>query len=244
MGRLVRIPRERTLDATRAGPRDAAAPAGDAAPANWIEQDDYLLRLAKYVPTEVLAFSVLINAILDQALRNGGTAAAMAGIPVMTIAFAALGLGTVMAPFFVWYVHEKGDAWVTNACVAFVAFPFWSYALGAVAFTDIRDGNLAAILLASFSVISGLIKPLSFEAARAQAAVEGRARSGPARGRPAGGAVRRDGRPAAGRGDQHDPAAGTVTRLMAARRRSAAGTRFSIRLPSGVTFPTHAPPIF
>jgi ABC-type uncharacterized transport system permease subunit len=120
----------------------------------------------------VLAFSILINAILDQALRNGGTAAAMAGIPVMTIAVAALVLGTLMSPFFVWYVHEKGDAWVTNACVSLVAFPFWSYALGAVAFTDIRDGNLAAILLASFSVMSGLIKPLSFEAARAQEAVE------------------------------------------------------------------------
>jgi hypothetical protein len=172
MGRLVRIPRERTLDAARAAPRDAAAfaTAGDPAPSTWIDQDDYLLRLAKYVPAEVLAFSILINAILDQALRSGGSAAAMAGIPVMTIAIAALVLGTVMSPFFVWYVHDKGDAWVTNACVAFVAFPFWSYALGAVAFTDIRDGNLAAILLAGFTVMSGLIKPVSFEAARAQEA--------------------------------------------------------------------------
>ena len=174
MGRLVRIPRERTLDAARVAPRDAAAPApaGDAAPSTWIEQDDYLLRLAKYVPAEILAFSILINAILDQALRNGGSGAAMAGIPVMTIAIAALVLGTIMSPFYVWYVHEKGDAWITNACVAFVAFPFWSYALGAVAFTDYRDGNLAAILLASFTVISGLIKPQSFEAARVQEAVE------------------------------------------------------------------------
>ncbi len=173
MGRLVRIPRERTLDSARVAPRDAgtAAPDGDATPTTWIEQDDYLLRLAKYVPAEVLAFSILINAILDQALHNGGSAAVMAGIPVMTIAIAALVLGTVMSPFFVWYVHEKGDAWLTNACVSFVAFPFWSYALGAVAFTDIRDGNLAAILLASFTVISGLIKPLSFEPALVQEAV-------------------------------------------------------------------------
>jgi hypothetical protein len=171
MGRLVRIPRERTLDSTSAVPRAAAAPAGAPVPSTWIEQDDYLLRLAKYVPAEVLAFSILINAILDQALRSGGTAAAMAGIPVMTIAVAALILGTIMAPFFVWYVHEKGDAWVTNACVSLVAFPFWSYALGAVAFTDIRDGNLAAILLASFTVTSGLIKPLSFDGARVQEAV-------------------------------------------------------------------------
>jgi len=171
MGRLVRIPREHTLDSAGAAPRDATT-AGAPAPSTWIGQDDYLLRLAKYVPAEVLAFSILINAILDQALRNGGAAAAMAGIPVMTIAVAMLVLGTLMSPFFVWYVHEKGDAWVTNACVSFVAFPFWSYALGAVAFTDLRDGNLAAILLASFTVISGLIKPQSFEAARAREAVQ------------------------------------------------------------------------
>ncbi len=171
MGRLVRIPRERT-PATRAAPREAGAAGGESAPSKWIEQDDYLLRLAKYVPAEVLAFSVVINAILDQALHNGGSGAAMAGIPVMTIAIAALVLGTLMSPFFVWYVHQDGDAWLTNACVSFVAFPFWSYALGAVAFTDIRDGNLAAILLASFTVISGLIKPLAIEPAIAQEAVQ------------------------------------------------------------------------
>jgi ABC-type uncharacterized transport system permease subunit len=90
----------------------------------------------------------------------------MAGIPVPTIALAALAIGTIMSPFFVWYVHEKNDAWATNALVSFLAFPFWSYALGAVAFTDYRDGNLAAILLASFTVMSGLIKPLPFEARR------------------------------------------------------------------------------
>jgi hypothetical protein len=171
MGRLVRIPRERTLD-TRTAAREPGTAGGESAPSRWIEQDDYLLRLAKYVPAEVLAFSVVINAVLDQALRNGGSGAAMAGIPVMTIAIAALVLGTLMSPFFVWYVHQDGDAWLTNACVAFVAFPFWSYALGAVAFTDIRDGNLAAILLASFTVISGLIKPLAFEPAIAQEAVQ------------------------------------------------------------------------
>ena len=39
------------------------------------------------------------------------------------------------------------------------AFPFWAYALGAVAFADYWDGNLAAILLATVTVMSGLISP-------------------------------------------------------------------------------------
>src|SRR5215471_3354958 len=94
MGRLVRIPRA-SISPT-AGIRERASAATDGEPI--IEQDDYLLRLAKYVPAEVLAFSILINAILDQALHNGGKAATMAGMPVNAIALAALIVGTLMAP--------------------------------------------------------------------------------------------------------------------------------------------------
>ena len=147
-----------------------------------IEQDDYLVRgIAKYVPAEVLAFSVLINAILDQAMRAGGKTAMMAGMPVTTIAIAALIVGTLMAPFFVWYVHEEDEAWTTNAAVSFVAFPFWSYAMGSVAFADMRDGNLAAILLGeSFAVASGLIRPPVVEVQRAQEARQPEATEQPA----------------------------------------------------------------
>src|SRR5262249_35800148 len=67
---------------------------------------------------------------------------------------------------------QKDDAWVTNALVSCVAFPFWSYAIGTVAFLDYRDGNLAAILLASFTVVSDLIKPLPVERERAAEAGE------------------------------------------------------------------------
>jgi len=168
MGRLVRAPRPASQS------RDGAGTA--------IETDDYLLRLAKYVPAEVLGFSILINAILDQALRNSGPAATMAGVRVTTIALAALALGTLMSPLYVWYVNQKGDAWVTNALVSFFAFPFWSYALGAVAFTDYRDGDLAAILLASFTAMSGLIKPMPFEPAVAAEATETETRDADPRG--------------------------------------------------------------
>jgi hypothetical protein len=162
MGRLVRIPRRTSsaIDPAIAGVLDGVpGMSGELPPYAVFEQDNYLERIAKYVPAEVLAFSVFINAILDQAIKTGGKDAMMGGVPVMTIALVALAAGTVLAPFFMWYVHEDGDAWVTNAFVSFLAFPFWSYALGAVAFTEYRDGNLAAILLASFTVVSGLIKP-------------------------------------------------------------------------------------
>jgi len=158
MGRLVRIP-QKASSATEPGISGVPGIRGERPPAAVVQQDGYLERIAKYVPAEVLAFSIFINAILDQAMRTGGQDATMAGIPVMTIALIALAAGTLIAPFFVWYVREEGDDWITNAAVSFVAFPFWAYALGAVAFTGYRDGNLAAILVATFTVMSGVIKP-------------------------------------------------------------------------------------
>jgi hypothetical protein len=121
--------------------------------------DGYLERIAKYFPGEVLAFFIIINAILNQVVQAGGKGALMAGIPVMIVAQAALVVCILMVPLFVWYVREKGDAWVVNAAVSTLAFPFWAYALGATAFADYWDGNLAAIMLAAFTVVSGLISP-------------------------------------------------------------------------------------
>ena len=68
---------------------------------------------------------------------------------------------------------SDGDAWVTNAVVSTIALPFWAYLMGAVAFANHHDGNLAAILLMSFTVVSGLVapRPEKPKAARA-AAVE------------------------------------------------------------------------
>ena len=158
MSRLVRLPSQpASIDPGTGGVREGAE--GEVAPKAAIAPDNYLERIAKYVPVEVLAFSVFINAILDQAMRSGGSAPMMVGVPVITIAIIAFVAGMLAAPFFVWYIHNEGDAWVTNAIVCFFAFPFWSYAMGAVAFTGYRDGNLAAILLATFTVVSGTIKP-------------------------------------------------------------------------------------
>ncbi len=182
MGRLVRIPRRASsaIDPAIAGVLDGVpGMSGELPPYAVIEQDTYLERIAKYVPAEVLAFSIFINAILEQAIKTGGKNALMGGMPVMTIALVALAAGTLIAPFFVWYVREDGDAWLINAFVSFLAFPFWSYAVGAVAFTEFRDGNLAAILLASFTVVSGLIKPRVRRPKRAKQAREPAKDGGP-----------------------------------------------------------------
>jgi len=157
MGRLVRAPRP-SADSDRqvAGFAGGLSAAQRQSP---VQGDNYLERIAKYVPAEVLAFFIFINAILDQAVKSGGPSATMAGVPVMTIAAGALVVAMLLVPVFFWYVRAEGDAWITNALVSFFAFPFWAYAIGAIAFADYHDGNLAAMLLATFTVVSGLVSP-------------------------------------------------------------------------------------
>jgi hypothetical protein len=159
MSRLVRLPQRANENSAIAGLEDVLGPGLGSSNAAVEPADNYLERIAKYVPAEVLAFFIFINAILEQAVKAGGKGAAMAGLPVTTVAQGALVIGLVLTPLFVWYVREEGDAWFTNALVSTFAFPFWAYVLGAVAFDGFGDGNLAAILLATFTVVSGLIAP-------------------------------------------------------------------------------------
>src|SRR5260370_21240631 len=120
MGRLVRLPAQpASIDPGTGGVREGAE--GEVAPKAAIAPDNYLERIAKYVPVEVLAFSVFINAILDQAMRSGGSAPMMVGVPVITIAIIAFVAGMLAAPFFVWSIHTEGHAWVTNPIISFLS---------------------------------------------------------------------------------------------------------------------------
>lgn len=160
MGRLVRKPVVPDLDLQIAG-LDSVLQADMAGMqmAGMIAGDNYLERMIKYIPGEVLGFSMLINAILDQAMKSGGPDAAMAGLPITTIAAGALLVGCILTPLLCWYVREDGDAWITNAVVSTIAFPFWAYLMGAVVFVNVHDGNLAVILVLTFTAVSGLVYP-------------------------------------------------------------------------------------
>ncbi|HML08417.1 MAG TPA: hypothetical protein VK430_09875 [Xanthobacteraceae bacterium] len=57
---------------------------------------------------------MVINAILDQAMKTGGKNAVMAGFPVTGIAAGALVLALILTPLFCWYVREEGDAVVSG----------------------------------------------------------------------------------------------------------------------------------
>lgn len=159
MGRLVRKPQVPNLESQAAALKPAEFGTAGPVAVKADPGDGYLERMVKYVPAEIIAFSMLINAILEQAMKSGGGHAAMAGVPVPVIATVALIVACLLTPLFCWYVRQDGDAWVTNAVVSTIALPFWAYLMGAVAFAPFHDGNLAAILVMSFTVVSGLVAP-------------------------------------------------------------------------------------
>jgi len=160
MSRLLRKPQataEAELDLSIAGLEGLAQTALAGLRAEAV--DGYLERMAKYVPAEIVAFSMIVNAILDQAIKSGGPNSTMAGIPVPMIAAGALVVACLFTPVFCWYVRRDGDAWALNAFVSTLAFPFWAYLMGAVAFDAYHDGNLAVILVLSFTIASGIVSP-------------------------------------------------------------------------------------
>jgi heme/copper-type cytochrome/quinol oxidase subunit 3 len=159
MGRLVRKPQVPNLESQSAALKPAEFGTAVPVAVKADPGDGYLERMVKYVPAEIIAFSMVINAILEQAMKSGGGHAAMAGVPVPVIATVALIVACLLTPLFCWYVRQDGDAWVTNAVVSTIALPFWAYLMGAVAFAPFHDGNLAAILVMSFTVVSGLVAP-------------------------------------------------------------------------------------
>ncbi len=157
--------------------------------------DGYLDRVAKYVPAEVVAFFIFVNSILvnateqpvakaltegvaEEAKGNPGNIPAkvqaaiekieMAGISVWTISWIMLIVALAMTPVYLKSVSDAADnaeAPGANIVMSMLAFPFWAYAVNALAFRPWHDGALASIMLATFTLISGAIRPEYINAA-------------------------------------------------------------------------------
>ena len=188
MGRIVRsaaVSRGRPgLEAVAAAEDDEGGQNGQGE-TDTIDGDGYLDRVAKYVPAEVVAFFIFVNSILVNAVEKpaakaltdavaadsknipGDVRAAiykieMAGISVWTISWAVLFIALAMTPVYLKSVSDAADnaeAPGANIVMSMLAFPFWAYAVDALAFRPWHDGALASIMLATFTLISGAVRP-------------------------------------------------------------------------------------
>lgn len=174
MGRIVRA----GSPVVAAGVGRAVAQAGTGEGAGRTGGDNYLERVAKYVPAEIVAFFIFVNLILSDAidkeivnatpesyptlLKQALQNATMAGINVWAISWVAVGVGLVMIPLYLVSLRDPADPEERiglNIVMAMAAFPVWAYAVDAVAFRPWHDGALASIVLATFSLISGAVSP-------------------------------------------------------------------------------------
>jgi hypothetical protein len=111
--------------------------------------DDYMTKLVKYIPTEIVAVYLFISGILKNLAPN---AVLDWGVFVLLL---------VLTPVYIWRVTkdpQKSPAW-DQLVVSFVSFAVWVFALGgpfaAYAWYNPLYGS---ILVALFTLIAPIIK--------------------------------------------------------------------------------------
>ncbi|SLN41067.1 hypothetical protein [Pseudooctadecabacter jejudonensis] len=125
------------------------------------QRQSYIDRVRNYIPVEVIAFFIFANSLVDRENLSSDDVK-------MTTAIVAV--ATVVIGLFATFVYVKmaadqagNQAWKVHAAMAAVAYCIWVYALDAKVFaligTNIQDTALSGLLLASFTLFSGLIVP-------------------------------------------------------------------------------------
>lgn len=111
---------------------------------------DYLDRVSKYIPAEVLAAYIAMNGMATSS-KHQATLFAIIFIACITC-----------TPIYITrFTTTKKEAW-TNSVMAVIAFAIWAYATGQGIFTCIGlyDPPTASVLLALFTFISGAVVPV------------------------------------------------------------------------------------
>lgn len=113
--------------------------------------DDYLARLLKYIPAEVVTLYVSATGIVPAVAANR--------TKILWVIFAFCAVATPL--YMIFSTREKGRAplWM-QVVLATIAFPVWAYALGGV-FTSTPgyEPYISSLLLMAVTFLFGLIKP-------------------------------------------------------------------------------------
>jgi hypothetical protein len=127
--------------------------------------DGYAARVAKYVPSEIVAAYVAILAVLDPAAAGAAGAGAAKVHTLCLVAFVAL---LVATPLYLAVLGRRsarkgrGGVPAVQLVVSSLAFVVWAYALRGLtcAFPAVPfDGQVAFVALVLFTVASGLVTP-------------------------------------------------------------------------------------
>ena len=150
---------------------DPGVPAvGDAAHGGATQVDNYAVRIAKYVPAEVIAFYlaadklfVPVAATPVQGGADAGTALVSKFIDAHGSYFAAgiFLVALIATPLYILQQSEKNQPWGIHAVMSSVAFVIWSYATQGALFlgNGLYDARLGSIAVLVYTLLSGFVIP-------------------------------------------------------------------------------------
>ena len=124
-----------------------AAAGGNGPPGAPPPADDFLGRLVKYIPTEIIALYVAVTGLVPKSDAH----------PALMLIFIAC---LVLTPIYLWFGTRDPAKAVpyVQIVLATIGFAVWSFALGGP-FEHIRPDYVASIVLIFTTFIFGMIKP-------------------------------------------------------------------------------------
>ena len=166
MGRLV-VPQRRQNSSQ--GPQESSG--GVRAPGG----DNFMDRLVKYIPSEVLAAYLALDravgtdamALKDKLKAQGLQETAVRWGAQQTLDYflphAVFAVLLVLTPICIWQyaASESGRApWKLHACVATAAFAVWAYAIQGSVFVinELYYAKLAGLIVVVFTILSGFFR--------------------------------------------------------------------------------------
>ena len=114
-----------------------------------IDLKEYLNRVAKYVPAEIVAAYLSASGVATLSESAG------------TLLVLIFGICLVCTPLYITrFASTRKEAWV-NGTMATIAFVIWAYATGTGVFQHFNkyDPAAASVTLILFTVVSGLVIP-------------------------------------------------------------------------------------
>jgi len=114
-------------------------------------QEDYLGRLVKYVPTEIVGLYLAVNGVLPKAEP-----------PSFTALWWVFGICWVLTPVYLWFATRDAQKrpLPLQVGLASIAFPVWVFAIGGP-FVSLAwyQGYIASIVLFFVTFVFGFFKP-------------------------------------------------------------------------------------
>ena len=122
---------------------------GQTAVQEWAE------RVAKYVPAEITVVYLAIYALLKPMSESCEEVSTVSGFLGFTL------LCWCLCPLYISRIASTGEKKRLHMLMSALAFPIWVYAMGGIAdcFPEIQNAKLGGMLLAGFTLISGLFAP-------------------------------------------------------------------------------------